>query len=309
MPAAALAKLYERRAPTAKHPTPAPRMPNPIGTLSIVATPIGNLDDITMRALAVLRQADLILAEDTRRAAILLSRWEIATPVKSFHQHNEAARLPAMLARLADGAHLALTSDAGTPLINDPGHRLVVAARRHGLRVTPVPGACALIAALSAAGHAVDRFCFEGFLPAKAAARAQRLATLKHQPRTLVLYESSHRIAATLAAIEATFGADRQLTVAREITKKFEAFYGGAVAQVRATLQADPNCRKGEFVIIISGAVAAPTDPQQATATMRVLLSELPLKQASKIAARLLGGNARELYALGLALKTKPAAP
>ncbi len=278
------------------------------GTLFIVATPIGNLADITRRAVETLAQADLILAEDTRRAAILLRHLELRIPVQSFHQHNEAARLPAVLRRLGDGARIALISDAGTPLINDPGHTLVQRARREGIPVTPLPGANAAIAALSAAGQPAARFCLEGFLPAKAEARKQRLRALRDEPRTLVFHESSHRIAATLAAMNAEFGAGRMVTVAREITKKFETFYCGALAEVQATIAADGNeChRKGEFVIVLRGAEPSPADPSSpapAEEIMALLLTEMPLNRASQIAARILGQNRNALYALGLGMK------
>lgn len=224
------------------------------GMLFVVATPIGNLADITRRAVEVLAQVDLILAEDTRRAAILLRHLDIRVPMLSFHQHNERAQLSPLLRRLDGGAQMALISDAGTPLINDPGHRLVSLARESGITVTPVPGASAAIAALSASGQAAARFCFEGFLPAKSESRKRRLLALRDEPRTLVLYESSHRIAATLEALAEVFGGDRSITVAREITKKFETFYCGTVAEVLATITADEHHRKGEFVLIASGA-------------------------------------------------------
>ena len=273
------------------------------GTLFIVATPIGNLADITLRAIEVLTRVDLILAEDTRRAAILLRHLDIRTPVKSFHQHNESARLPPLLRQLGGGAQIALISDAGTPLINDPGYPLVRQARERGIFVTPVPGASALIAALSASGRPADRFCFEGFLPAKAEARKRRLQDLKNEPRTLVLYESSHRITATLDAIASSFGDHRPITVAREISKQFETFYCGTVAAVIETIAANRDHRKGEFVIVLGGATEPEVDRARSAEIMKLLSAEMPLKRASKIAARILAQNSNDLYALGLEMK------
>ncbi len=280
------------------------------GALFIVATPIGNLGDITLRAIDVLTRADLILAEDTRRAAILLRHLGVRTPLKSFHQHNETARLTSLLKRLEDGAQIALISDAGTPLISDPGYPLVRQARERGVTVTPVPGPSALIAALSASGRPADRFCFEGFLPARAEARRRRLQELKTEHRTLVLYESSHRISATLDAIAASFGGHRALTVAREISKKFETFYCGTVAEVLATMAAADRHRKGEFVLVVNGATESETasasetgDRERAAKIMQLLAAEIPLKRASKIAARILDQNSNELYAIGLEMK------
>ncbi|MDD9885046.1 MAG: 16S rRNA (cytidine(1402)-2'-O)-methyltransferase [Gammaproteobacteria bacterium] len=267
------------------------------GALFIVATPIGNLGDITRRAVETLATVDLILAEDTRRAGALLSHLGIRAPVQSFHQHNEAARLPTVLRRLADGAQVALISDAGTPLISDPGRRLVRRARQAGVRVSPLPGASAVTAALSAAGQPAARFCFEGFLPATAAARARRLRELRDEPRTLVCYESSHRIAATLDAMAAAFGDAREVTVAREISKRFETFYCGDLAEVRAALAAAEH-RKGEFVIITAGAppTPAPAD-HRAQEIMELLSAELPLTRASRLTAQITGVNRNTLYA------------
>ncbi len=273
------------------------------GTLFIVATPIGNLGDITLRAIEVLTQVELILAEDTRRAAILLRHLNIRTPMKSFHQHNETAHLTSLLQRLSGGAQIALISDAGTPLISDPGYPLVRQARELGIAVTPVPGPSALIAALCASGRPANRFCFEGFLPAKAEARRRRLQELKNDPRTLVLYESSHRISASLDAIAQSFGDHRAITVAREISKKFETFYCGTVAEVTETLASDSRHRKGEFVLILSGASESHADRDRAVEIMELLAAEMPLKRAGKIAARILPQNSNELYEIGLEIK------
>lgn len=278
------------------------------GNLFIVATPIGNLADITLRAIDILTQVELILAEDTRRAAILLRHFNIRTAVKSFHEHNEDAKLPTLLRQLDRGMHIALISDAGTPLISDPGYRLVRQAREQGICVTPVPGASALTAALSAGGQSADRFCFEGFLPPKSGPREQRLQQLKGERRTVVFYESSHRITATLGAMAKCFGTDRLITVAREISKKFETFYLGTVAEVSETIAADPKHRKGEFVIIVSGATDCQIECQhtdESTEIMQLLMAEMPLKSASKIAARILKQNRNELYTIGTKLRNK----
>lgn len=282
---------------------------NQSGALFVVATPIGNLGDITLRAIETLRQAELILAEDTRRASILLQSLNIRTAVQSLHQHNEAARLPALLTRLQRGARVALISDAGTPLISDPGARLVRAAREHKIVVTPLPGASALTAALSVCPQQdSERFCFEGFLPAKAAAREQRLRELASEPRALVLFEASHRITDTLNAIAACFGGTRMLSVAREISKKFESFYSGSADEVRATIASDALHRKGEFVIIIAGASASQMQAHTRTecrTVMQLLMAEMPLKRAAEIAAQCLQHNRNELYQIGLALKNE----
>ncbi|MDD9875511.1 MAG: 16S rRNA (cytidine(1402)-2'-O)-methyltransferase [Gammaproteobacteria bacterium] len=274
-------------------------------TLFIVATPIGNLADITLRAVDVLKDVDLILAEDTRRASILLRHWDIRAPVRSFHQHNEAARLPSLLRRLGGGARMALISDAGTPLISDPGYRLVRRAREQGITVTPVPGPSAAIAALSASGQPAARFCFEGFLPATAEARRRRLNSLQDEPRTLVFYESSHRISATLEAMASVFGGQRPATVAREISKRFETFYGGTLAEILTAMAACDHHRKGEFVIILSGATAPRPESRRMEEIMALLSAEMPLKRASRIASQILGANRNECYEAGVKAKRK----
>lgn len=274
--------------------------PAAAGALFIVATPIGNLGDITRRAVEVLGGVDLILAEDTRRAAVLLRHLGIRAPVQSFHRHNEAARLRAVLRRLASGARVALISDAGTPLISDPGHRLVQSARTAGVTVTPLPGANAAVAALSAAGLPAARFVFEGFLPAAAAARARRLRELQGETRTLVFYEASHRIAATLAAMAAAFGGDRAVAVAREISKLYETFYCGDLAEVARAINAGDAHRKGEFVIVAAGAAEAAGGvhpDRRAAEIMELLCAEMPPGRASRLAAQITGANRNALYA------------
>lgn len=271
------------------------------GALFIVATPIGNLGDITRRAVEVLGAVDLILAEDTRRASVLLRHLIVKTPVQSFHRHNEAARLPAVLRKLTGGATMALISDAGTPLISDPGQRLVRAARAAGVTVSPLPGACAVVAALSAAGIPAARFVFEGFLPATAAARARRLRELQNETRALVFFEASHRIADALDAMAEAFGGDREVTVAREISKQFETFYCGDLATVAAAIAAGGRHQKGEFVIITAGAAAdsvatTATADARAAQVMAILCEALPPGRASQLAARITGASRNTLY-------------
>ncbi|MEP6634049.1 MAG: 16S rRNA (cytidine(1402)-2'-O)-methyltransferase, partial [Luteimonas sp.] len=223
------------------------------GTLYIVATPIGNLGDLSARALDTLRNVAAVCAEDTRHTRQLLAHYGVERPLIALHEHNEAEVAAKLVARLRNGDALALVSDAGTPLVSDPGFRLVRAAREAGIKVSPVPGASAVIAALSVAGLPSDRFVFEGFLPAKAAARRERLAQLAGETRTLVLYESSHRIEAALADLVAVFGAERKAVVARELTKLFETVLDGSLGALHARIAADADQRKGEFVMLIEG--------------------------------------------------------
>lgn len=276
------------------------------GSLFIVATPIGNLGDITERAITVLTQVALILAEDTRHARKLLSHFGISTKTRSLHQHNEAAQTPKLIARLQAGEDIALVSDAGTPLISDPGFRLVNAARIQGIIVSPIPGACALTAALCASGLATERFCFEGFLPAKSPARRQRLQNLRNENRTLIFYESNHRIIASLEAMAKSFGADRVATIAREISKKFETFYFGNLASLLEQVQQNPHHQKGEFVVVVSASArtdseaARDADWDGANQLLKRLLAELPIKTACKIAANTFGVSRNKLYRMAL---------
>ncbi len=266
------------------------------GILYVVATPIGNLSDITLRALEVLAAVDIIAAEDTRRSRGLLDRYGIDTPLTSLHERNEEARSAELVARLTDGASVALVSDAGTPLISDPGYRLVSAAHDAGVRVVPIPGASAVPAALSVAGIATDRFVFEGFLPARANRRRERLALLAREPRTLVFFESPHRLRASLVDMRESLGASRMLTVARELTKQFETLYRGSMDQVIEAVEADRAATKGELVIVVAGAGELPVLAGDSEKVLEILGNELPPRQAARLAARLTGSDARELY-------------
>ncbi len=270
----------------------------------MVATPIGNLKDIGQRGLDVLGRVSLILAEDTRHAGILLSHYSIATSTRSFHEHNEQDQVNGMIKRLESGQDIALISDAGTPLISDPGYRLVFEAVSHGIPISPIPGPCAITAALSVSGLPTDRFCFEGFLPAKPHGREQRLLELDRETRTLVFYESSHRILDCVEAIGANLGEDRKLSVGREITKRFETFYYGHPQAILEQLNGDPVNQKGEFVVIVSGATfGGDADFAKATHLLGQLIDHMPLKKASEIAAEILDCNRNQLYKAGLAMK------
>ncbi|HEY0504361.1 MAG TPA: 16S rRNA (cytidine(1402)-2'-O)-methyltransferase [Lysobacter sp.] len=267
------------------------------GTLHVVATPIGNLGDLSSRALETLKAVDAICAEDTRHTRQLLAHFGLERPLVALHEHNEDAQAAQLVARLRAGESLALVSDAGTPLVSDPGFRLVRAARAAGLRVSPVPGACAAIAGLSVAGMPSDRFVFEGFLPAKASARRERLARLAGEVRTLIFYESAHRIEESLADLAGAFGEQRRATIARELTKLFETVLDGDLRDLRERVAADPNQRKGEFVVIVEG---AGEDADAAVAEGKRLYAKLSeyLKpsQAAKLAAELSGAPRKALY-------------
>ncbi len=267
------------------------------GRLWVVATPIGNLDDLSARAREVLGRVALIAAEDTRHSAPLLARYGIATRVVALHEHNERDEAERLVARLRGGDDVALISDAGTPLVSDPGFRLVRAARAAGIVVSPVPGACAAIAALSVAGLPSDRFVFEGFLPAKAAARRERLGELAGEARTLVFYESSHRVRECLDDMAAVFGAARPAVLARELTKLFETVIDADLATLVVRVAADPNQSRGEFVLLVGGR------PEQEDARLAegrrvfaLLREELPPARAAKLAAAISGAPRKALY-------------
>lgn len=272
----------------------------PAGTLFIVATPIGNLADLSPRALDTLRGVDAVCAEDTRHTRQLLSHFGIERPLVALHEHNEGEIAEKIVSRLLAGESLALVSDAGTPLVSDPGFRLVRAARVAGVKVSPVPGPSALIAALSVAGLPSDRFAFEGFLSAKASARRERLAALAGETRTLVFYESSHRIAEALADLRAAFGDERPAVIARELTKLFETVLDGTLAQLHAQVEADPNQRKGEFVVVVQGNVDDEGAKIAEGRRVYALLNEhLPPSTAAKLAAEISGAPRKALYGQG----------
>ena len=275
------------------------------GDLYVVATPIGNLQDISARALEVLRSVALVAAENTRHSSKLLAHYGIATPLLALHEHNEGEVTGKLLTMLRAGKDIALVSDAGTPLISDPGFQLLRALRAERIRAIPVPGASACIAALSVAGLPTDRFVFEGFLPPRQAARRQRLLALQTESRTLVFYEASHRIRACLADLRHCLGDAREATVAREMTKTFETILQGTLEQIADRVQADANQEKGEFVILVHG--AAPRDrcgvDTAAAGVLEILLAELPLKQAASLAAKITGISRNRLYEHGLTIK------
>ena len=271
------------------------------GVLHIVATPIGNLGDLSRRAGEILAAVDLVLAEDTRHSRKLLNRMNIKTPVRAFHKDNETRATAQAIARLAAGAEVALVADAGTPLISDPGFKLVRQAHEKGIRVSPIPGPAALIAALSASGIAPDRFLFEGFAPEKPVARRKRLQALAGESRTLIFYEAPHRITAFLDDAIAVFSGSREATIARELTKKFETIRRGELAGLKAWIEQEPDQRRGEFVVVIAGNKKKGASNLEAMLT--VLLKSLSLKQSAQIAAELSGGNKNEIYKLALSLQ------
>ncbi len=271
------------------------------GILYVVATPIGNLGDISARGIEVLRQVDLIAAEDTRHTRPLLRHLNIRTPMLAMYEHNEAAQLDKLMACLASGQAIALVSDAGTPLISDPGFPLVRECQRKGIQVSPVPGACAAVAALSASGLATDRFYFEGFPPRTSGARQQRFRDLVAESATLVFYESSHRIRASLTDMATVFGADRKAVLARELTKIHETIVSSELGRLVAALERDADQRKGEFVILVGGALKNSDDVSpEAVRVLDILLEALPVKQAASLAARITGEKKNRLYQLAL---------
>ena len=277
-------------------------MNNLCGTLYIVATPIGNLQDITQRALAIFAEVDLIAAEDTRHSGLLLSHYGIKKPFFALHDHNEQQKADLLVEKLRVGTNIALISDAGTPLISDPGFHLVRKCRQAGVKVVPLPGACAAITALCASGIASDRFCFEGFLPAKSKARRDRLQNLQKEDRTLIFYESTHRILDTLADVEELFGAERYVVLAREITKTWETIRGDSVGNLRRWLSEDANRTKGEMVLIVEGCIEIGETEfsPEAVKALKLIAAELPLKKAAAIVAELYGYKKNALYQFGL---------
>ncbi len=274
------------------------------GVLYVVATPIGNLDDMSVRAVNILQQAALIAAEDTRHSARLLQHFFIKTPCTALHDHNEQSQIEGLMARLMAGESIALISDAGTPLISDPGYRLVAAAQEAGIRVSPIPGACAAIAALSAAGLPSDRFVFEGFLPAKSGARRTRLEVLSNESRTLIFYEAPHRIVECLHDLCELMGPGRRIALGRELTKTFETMRRMPAAELRDWVSTDLHQQKGEIVLVVEGAPDSAGTPGDAEtdALLTKLLRYLPVKQAAQLAAELTGGRKNALYDRALVL-------
>lgn len=276
----------------------------PDSTLYVVATPIGNVCDISIRALHLLSLVDAVACEDTRNSATLLARYGLSKPLIAAHQHNEREVAQKLVARLQAGERIAFISDAGTPGISDPGARIVDAVRNAGLRVMPLPGASAVVTAMSASGLLDDQFYFVGFLPAKARQREQILTALRPLPATLVFYEAPHRILECVAALATIFEPERQIVLARELSKLFESIHRCALGEALAWLQLDPNRIKGEFVVLLQGA------PQQAgmagdevTRILRILLAECSLKQASALAAQITGLKKNDVYQRALQLK------
>ncbi len=272
------------------------------GVLYVVATPIGNLDDVSAHAIKVLGKVDLIAAEDTRHSRTLLSHFGIDARMLSLHEHNEHQAMDKVLAHLQQGKTVALISDAGTPLISDPGFTLVRECHRYGIRVSPIPGPSAVIAALSVSGMASDRFAFEGFPDRNSGARRTGFEQLANEPRTMLFYESSHRVQACLRDMSDIFGADRPAVLARELTKLHETILHGTLGSLCEALEQDPMQCKGEFVLIVGGRVQVQGDglAPDTEKTMKLLMQELPLKQAAALTAKITGEKKNRLYQYGL---------
>ncbi|GMR15755.1 MAG: 16S rRNA (cytidine(1402)-2'-O)-methyltransferase [Gammaproteobacteria bacterium] len=282
-------------------------MSNKKGSLYIVATPIGNMGDMTERAKKTLIDVDVIAVEDTRRSGQLLRNFEISTPMFAVHEHNERQICDSLLDRIEKGESIALISDAGTPLLSDPGYFLVNQARERDISVVPVPGVSAVITALSVAGLPTDRFVFEGFLPAKSAARKQKLENLKDDGRTVIFYEAPHRIVEMLKDCQLVFGGQRKVVLARELTKTFETVHGDELAALIPWVEADENQRKGEFVVLVQGAAVREDAGLDAESEriLLILLKDLPVKQAAALAANITGLKKNALYQYALELKEK----
>jgi 16S rRNA (cytidine1402-2'-O)-methyltransferase len=279
---------------------------NQSGTLYVVATPIGNLADMVPRAVQTLQSVSVIACEDTRHSKKLLEHFSIDTPCIAYHDHTDQRSANKILTRLGCGEDVALISDAGTPLISDPGYRLVAQARSQGVSVIPIPGACAAISALSVSGLPTDKFRFVGFLAAKTAQRKNVLETLKSVPDTLVFYEAPHRICATLKDLIDVFGSDRIAFMAREITKTFETYIYGTIGELFEKVSADSNQQRGEIVLVLAGNVVSndslSTDAEK---ILKLLIKELPLAKAASLAAKITGGDKKQLYQLALTLQNK----
>ena len=272
--------------------------------LYILATPIGNRNDITLRAIEILQTVDFIVAEDTRHSKKLMDYHGIKTSLLSLHEHNEEARAALLCKKLKQGLNIALISDAGTPLISDPGYRLIKRVREAGIRIIPVPGACAAIAALVSSGLPTDRFVFEGFIPSKGEARRKKIAELKNESRTMILYESVHRIVDLINLLNEQFGPHRRATIARELTKTFETIYTAPLSELKEWIVQDPNQQKGEFVIIVEGTIEKITEiNEENQRLLTVLLEELPLKKVVALAAKITFLPRKKLYSLGLIIQ------
>ncbi len=280
-------------------------MAHTTAALYIVATPIGNLEDISSRAIRLLSSVDVIAAEDTRHSGKLLHHFGIKTKMVAVHEHNERVQIPELIAQLCAGKSIALISDAGTPLISDPGFHLVRAARQAGVAIIPVPGPCAAIVALSAAGLPSDHFVFEGFPPAKAAARRAVYEKLRDDPRTLIFYESPHRILESLQDMVEVFGPEREAVLARELTKQYETIRAGTLAELYATVHSDTDQQRGEFVLLIHGAAREQREALDAEAEriLNILLEDLPVSQSVALAAKITGFKKNRLYDYALRIK------
>ena len=276
-----------------------------VPVLYVVATPIGNLEDFSTRAIKTLQNVDKIAAEDTRHSQKLLKHFGITTPLISFHEHNETTFSKILLECLKKNQSIALISDAGTPLINDPGYRLVKLAQEHGIRVTPIPGPCALITALCVSGLACDRFIFEGFLPGKSIARQKKLLEFLYETRTIIFYEAPHRILALIDDLLDVFGPKRYVVLARELTKTFETIHGNNLGQLKIWLNSDKNRQKGEFVVLVEGAKYLNPNEIGTQRILEILLNELPIKQTTSITAKITQEKKNKLYALALTITGK----
>ncbi len=273
------------------------------GALYIVATPIGNLGDLSPRAKSILDNVDLIVAEDTRHSKPMLNQFGIETKIHAYHDHNERKQTPMLIKQLQDGASIAIISDAGTPLICDPGYHLVLAAHAADLQVIPIPGSSALISALSAAGFSSEKFIFEGYLPARKTARQQRLQLLKDETRTLVFYEVPHRIFASIEAAITCFGSERQAVIAKEISKLHEKIRRGTLAELMGWIHSDKDLSKGEFVVVIQGAKEISLDKLEARRILKILLAGRTFKEAIRLTSEITRGKKNDIYKLAMELK------
>ena len=274
--------------------------------LYIVATPIGNLGDITLRAIETLNKVDLIAAEDTRHSQRLMNHLGVNTRLLSLHEHNEREKSQTIINKIKEGQNVALVSDAGTPLISDPGYFLVKLAQEQGVKVVPIPGASAVVTALSVSGLPSDRFVFEGFLPAKSGNKQKRLDLFKFEGRTVIFYESPHRIVDTLEVMLTVFGENRRLVLARELTKTFETIKGDSLGQLCEWVKSDANQQRGEFVLLLEGATDTPEESVvDQDKMLALLIAELPIKKASKIVSEITGANKKDLYQRALEMQGK----